>query len=273
MKTKKFVIAICLSGLVGFAGLACSVDPYDVAHRFQESMNMSAPLPAPIPDPNNFSFIHITDLHYIDGANRHIPALTPKLAASDAFIIASGDLTDGGQRADFNAWRADSVALGIPVFSAAGNHDLWNQGWDHFKTVLGPSVYSIVSGNVRIIVLDSGDDTLGADQYKWLERELAATSQTWRIVVSHYNFFSPNIVETAQATNREEIYGMMRMFEKYHVNYVLMGHSHIYDHRLINGVNYVVSPSLKEYVIDEQKHFTRLNVSGGQMTHQLLSIY
>jgi 3',5'-cyclic AMP phosphodiesterase CpdA len=264
----KFKI-VFFSTLSFFFLMNCS--PYDVNRRFHESLALTQPAATSPVNPDNFSFIHITDIHVVNKTNRHLSALSSRLVSSDVFIIASGDLTDTGKHDDFIAYRNLMNNTGLPYYSAIGNHDLFSNGWDDYKYDIGPSVYSTHAGNVRIIALDSADDTLGPDQYQWLKKELAAKTESYCVVVAHYNFFSPLIIETAQSTNMEEVYGMMHMFEQYHVNYVLMGHSHIYDYRSINGVSYLVGGALKEYSANEQKYFVRLTIANGQMTHQKIA--
>ncbi|MDH4263599.1 MAG: metallophosphoesterase [Spirochaetia bacterium] len=257
--------------LISISLFNCSID--DVNRRFHESLALPQPSPISIVDPNNFSFIHITDLHVVNGKNPHLTAFGSRLISTDAFIIASGDLTDNGQQGDFAAYGKIMKSFGIPYFSGIGNHDLWFGGWDSFKTLVGPSVYSTTAGNLRIIFLDTADDTIGADQLQWLKKELEQKTEPYCIVVSHYNFFLPTILETAMPTNMQEIYAMMRLFEKYRVDYVLMGHSHIYDYRKINGISYLVDSALKQYSANEQKYYNRITVSNGKMTHQRFAIY
>lgn len=260
-----------------FSFLHCAIG--DVERRFNESMAMTPP-PSLGGLPASFSFIQLTDTHVAGGANRHLSAFVNKVIPSDAFIIGSGDLTENGLSENYAAYRNILSITGLTVYSAIGNHDLWNNGWEQYKKVLGPSVYAVTvssisaGSTVRIIVLDSGDDTIGAGQYKWLEKQLQAKTEPLCVVVSHYNFFSPNLFETSVSTNNEEVYGMMRMFEKYHVNYVIMGHTHVYDDRTINGVRYLVGDALKVYKSTaEQKYFNRFYVTSGAITHQHVPIY
>lgn len=260
-----------LTGFVLIFALQCSVD--DANRRFHESRSLPSPAAISVNNLNNFTFIHLTDIHVLKERNRHLSAIKSKLVSSDAFIIISGDLTENGQREDFIAYRNILNATGIPYLSGIGNHDIFFSGWEFYKKILGPSVYSTTAGNIRIIVLDSAGDTLGPDQYEWLKNELKAKTETFCLVVTHYNFFSPTFFESAQSSNMEEVYGMMRLFEQYHVNFVLMGHSHIYDFQNINGIGYVVGSAFKEYTDNEQRHFIRFTVNNGQMSFQRLPLY
>ena len=247
--------------------------PLNVDIRFQESLTMAQPASIVPAVPGDFTFVHITDPHVSKGTNSSLERLPFNLVASDAFIVDTGDLTNMAAPSDFGAYKILLDNTALPHYSVIGNHDIWNSGWNSYKKVLGPSVYSVTAGDLRIIALDSAEDTIGAAQYAWLKTTLANKTETYCIVLAHYNLFSPLIIETAQSTNMEEVYGMMRLFEQYGVDYVLMGHSHIYDYRQIIGVNYLVGSALIDaFTNDGPKYFNRIRVTGGKMTHQRVVI-
>jgi len=279
MKNKFIKPALVKIFILQFILLAvnCNMDvlqafytPVGVNERFQENKNLGIPDSISLTDPDNFTFVHVTDIHVTGETNPYLAALPSKLLPSDKFIIDSGDLTDYGNRKDFLAYRDMMNATGLPWYSGIGNHDLWFEGWAPYKEVLGSSAYSVTAGKMRIIVLDTANDTLGYDQYEWLKKELAQKTEIYCIVVTHYNLFSRIMLETSQSTEMEEVYNMMRLFEQYRVNYVLMGHSHIYDYRQINGVSYLVGSALKVYsqTSPEEKYFNRITVSNGIFTHK-----
>lgn len=250
--------------------IACILPPYDVETRFKDSLSMPWPAHLVVATPDDFTFVHMTDIHVKNGVNPHLASLGSSLIASDAFTVATGDLTEDGIYDDFNVYLTMINNTGLPHYAIPGNHDVWNQGWDSYKNVLGPGTYSATAGNLRIIALDSATDSIGRSQYAWLESQLQAKTEPYCIIITHYNFFAANTFETAQASNTEEVYGMMRMFERYGVDYVLMGHSHIYDFRRIRGINYLVGSELKDYHDSAAKYFNRLTISGGVMSHQHL---
>ncbi|MES0490443.1 MAG: metallophosphoesterase [Leptospirales bacterium] len=250
----------------------CAFEPYDVNTRFEESSKLSTPTDVAIADTNNFSFVHVTDIHVENGVNNKLSSMSDHLIGSDEFIVISGDLVDTGKRSDTIAYRDIMDNLGLPYYSAPGNHDFWNNGWDGFKDVLGPSVYTAVVGDLLIIVLDSADDTLGSLQYAWLEKQLKQRTEKYCIVVSHYNLHSPTMFESAQSTNMEEVYGMMRLFKRHDVDYVVMGHTHIFDYRKIDGVSYLVGDELKKYSSNGTKYYNRITVTNGLFSHEKIPI-
>jgi len=105
--------------------------------------------------------------------------------------------------------------------------------------------YSYNIGNVHFISLDSygweaGNtrlyDTLGA-QAVWLKQDLAANTQPWTVVYFHHPPFSKGSHNSD--TDPEEVsirQKVVPIFERYKVDLVLCGHSHIYERSfLMNG--------------------------------------
>jgi len=168
------------------------------------------------------------------------------------FFISLGDLIYSGK--DYLQWQAwfaacKDVISSIPIFPVIGDHEprgvtskeLWQRpeyfvklftvpqnGPDNFKG----EVYSFDYGSVHIAVLNSSftyefkDDadrqTMIRAEAAWLDADLAATKQPWKIVVYHdasYNL-SPD---------RSGIYTKTRfgpVIDKHHVDLVFNAHDH-----------------------------------------------
>jgi acid phosphatase type 7 len=100
------------------------------------------------------------------------------------------------------------------------------------------SYYSFDYGNVHFIALDS--DGIEENQYRlydtispqvnWLKRDLAAKRQPWTIVMFHH----PPHTKNSHDSDAEEELALIRqnitpILERYKVDVVLSGHSHIYE--------------------------------------------
>ncbi len=273
---KKTVWLIATLGILGLN--ACDLDllgyfrtPYGVQQRFQESTNIAPPPDTLFASTNFFSFIHITDIHVYQGTNIHLGRLPSVFTTNDRFIVATGDLINTGQELDYQAYLSMMSNMGRPFYSVLGNHDLWNGGWQYYPLYLGSPVYSVQAGNIRLISLDSANATLCLEQRQWLEQQLISRQEPLCVVMMHFNLLSPQIGESGQYADIEEVYALQYLFEKYQVDYVLMGHSHIYDYKKINGVNYLVGDELKENSA-EHKNYNRLIVSNGQISHEFLPL-
>jgi tartrate-resistant acid phosphatase type 5 len=91
-------------------------------------------------------------------------------------------------------------------------------------------------GSVQFFVLDT--QTLGDQQVAWLDRELAASKATWKLVYGHFPLYSHSI--------RGHNGGMIRRLEptlvKHKVDLYMAGHDHTLEMlRPVKGVNYLVS--------------------------------
>ena len=72
-------------------------------------------------------------------------------------------------------------------------------------------------------------------QYQWLEKDLAANKALWTIVFFHH----PPYTKRSHDSDVEVALGEVRqtlvpLFDKYKVDLVLNGHSHVYELSLIH---------------------------------------
>lgn len=172
------------------------------------------------------------------------------------FMITTGDnfYPSGVTAADDPKWDAyiwkvyDQESLNVPIYPSLGNHDHQgkvqaqvehskrNPRWRlpatyHTYTIpLGPDA------SAQFFVLDT--QTLGDEQVAWLDRELAASKATWKLVYGHFPLYSHSI--------RGHSGGMIRRLEptlvKHQVDLYLAGHDHTLEMlKPVKGVNYVVS--------------------------------
>jgi 3',5'-cyclic AMP phosphodiesterase CpdA len=133
----------------------------------------------------------------------------------------------------------------IPFFPIAGTHD------HRTDSSIFPEVFALFEngapkgrehwysfdwGPVHIVGLDS--DEIGDAQLDWLDADLAATRQPWRIVFMHRPPFS-------NGWHGSSAYLQWRyvpVFQKHGVQLVVTGHDHSYERtHPINGITYVVS--------------------------------
>ena len=143
----------------------------------------------------------------------------------------------------------------LPSYAVPGNHDYadQNQKFDSpYFNVFSfaergqaggvPSgsklYYSYDYGNVHFVMLDSFGLEDGkwilydptSPQVRWLERDLAATKQPWKVVIFHH----PPYTKTARDSDAEEALRLIRenltpILERHDVDMVMSGHSHTYE--------------------------------------------
>lgn len=175
-----------------------------------------------------------------------------------------GDVGYGGNRdvqlqASVFDFYQDKLLSHVPFHVAIGNHEFdENQAAQktrenlHLLTITSPPIqgeaggvpsqknayYSFNYGNTHFINLDSYGMDDGkyrvydeaGPQYQWLIKDLEANKSMWTIVFFHH----PPYTKRAHDSDTEEELRLIRqslvpVFDKYKVDLVLNGHSHIYE--------------------------------------------
>src|SRR5690606_41017946 len=110
--------------------------------------------------------------------------------------------------------------------------------------------YSFDYGNIHFIVLDSDDTprSVGSPMYQWLEADLAATTQDWKVAYFHHPPYSK---EDSDNNNKEtqmrEI--IMPVLEAHGVDLVLVRHSHNWQRSYLIHGHYGFSSSDRKSVV------------------------
>jgi chitodextrinase len=131
---------------------------------------------------------------------------------------------------------------GSAYVTTFGNHEYYSPGAaDAHRAYSQPgneSYFSFDCSGVHFTVLDAYQPYgPGSTQYQWLANDLAATTQPWKIAVIHVPAYSSSVTGPYPGSA-----GVLNpLFEQYHVQLVLAGHSHNYERtNVINGVTYMV---------------------------------
>ncbi len=169
------------------------------------------------------------------------------------------------QKALFDAYP--ELLRNIPYLPVYGNHDARRLAFYRLFTFPeageaggepsgSPHYFSFDYGNIHFIVLDSQDSDRSAEgaMKEWLRRDLAATRQTWRIVLFHH---PPYTRATHDSDSRTDSLGRMTqmrenflpLLEEHGVDLVLSGHSHIYERSYLLRCHYGKRKSFSERMI------------------------
>ncbi|MDM7999621.1 MAG: metallophosphoesterase [Dehalococcoidia bacterium] len=175
--------------------------------------------PAPERSGDDFTFIHMTDLH-LDDANLVIldKAVEEFKTISPAFVVCTGDLVNTGDPTNnpagtqtiseaqaaqwFGAYKNAVSSLTMPVFNAMGNHDAANIACesatgatagcskDAYRNNFGPTYYSFDWGQYHCVVLDpngvsAGKETfsISGSQWSWLQADLGRRAKNSPLLV------------------------------------------------------------------------------------------
>ena len=150
----------------------------------------------------------------------------------------------------------------VPTFPVIGNHEK-NAHWyyDYFSLPAPEYYYTFLYGNAQFFMLDSNKDCgPGSEQYRWLERELAASTATWKFAAHHHPCFSSDEddygdhwkgrPDRAFTFGDSNVRRLVPLYERYGVDIVFAGHIHSYERtwpilqmsiNQAKGVRYLIS--------------------------------
>jgi len=198
-------------------------------------------------------------------------------------VVSTGDLVLNGD--DPGLWDEHFFSLphlrallaGVPLLSARGNHErsarLFSR-WFPGPAADGRDYWSVDVGPLHLVVVDEYRDySPGSVQYRWLERDLAATDRRWTILVLHQPGWT--------AGGHHDTADVQRFIQplclRYHVPLVLAGHNHYYARCTVDGVQHVTTggggaplyepdPG-RPFVVAAIKryHFCRVEISGAEL--------
>ncbi|MBO0947661.1 metallophosphoesterase [Fibrella forsythiae] len=177
---------------------------------------------------------------------------------ADLWIWLGDNAYTYGRDDEYQNWvfnYAPEYLRNLPFYATPGNHDYHDDNNDYnvpyYALTTYPkqgeaggtpsnssSYYSVDYGAVHLVSLDSfGNedgkyriwDTTGT-QMQWLKRDLAANKRPWTIIVFHHPPYTQGSrnsdTEQDLILNRERL---TPIFERYNVDLVVSGHSHVYE--------------------------------------------
>ncbi len=138
----------------------------------------------------------VTSPDVLDGLWRDVAARVPDAA----FIAATGDLTNTGSDAEYQAWVISAAGSQIPVISIPGNHDHHAQGDEvvegtsvdlqavpsRYEAHIGPRWFSFDHAGLHVVAIDWFTHLLGIDadvQEAWLRADLLAIPDDQPVVL------------------------------------------------------------------------------------------
>jgi len=145
------------------------------------------------------------------------------------FVIMLGDNIYGGERPQdfvkkFERPYGPLLEADVKFYAALGNHDDPNQRYYKPFNMEGKRYYTHKHGDVRFFVLDS--NYLDQEQVGWLDRELKASGEKWKIAYFHHPLYSSGARHGSEVDLRAQL---EPMFMASGVSVVFAGHEHFYE--------------------------------------------
>ena len=194
------------------------------------------------PGPNDaFSFAVIGD-------TQRNPVVTGKVAKlmwerRPNFVVHCGDVVDDG--ASKAQWTGDlfkpcsELFSRVTVFPCIGNHEKDHPHYYKYFSLPKPEYYySYTYGNAEFFVLDTNSKRnlkTDGEQYKWLEKALAASTAKWKVCYHHHPAYCSDDDDYGNTWKGSSTYGDVRvrnfvtLYEKHKVDLVFNGHVHVYE--------------------------------------------
>ena len=180
-----------------------------------------------------FSFIAVNDLHYVESACRpwfdHVVKQMKLSAPKAEFCLIGGDLADNGTIGQLSAIRDAFANLGIPVHTVIGNHDhLTDTDRSAYEQIFpGQINYYFEHGGWQVIGLDSTEGTKSLDTaisdvtLRWLDDNLPKLDvRKPTIVFTHFPLGQPAPIRPRNAE------AVLQRFTHSNVQAIFSGHFH-----------------------------------------------
>lgn len=197
------------------------------------------------------------------------------------FVVNMGDFTFDALKPHWATFEQITSQVKVPYLTVVGNHDILF-GRSYYETrytrpnpETGLDDYSFDYGNSRFIMLDTANYNLTERQFQWLERQYQTPLKkfTFTHTPPKYGVWNHKLAPDPAVSAR-----FMALNEKYRVDHVFLGHIHLYDRRVINGVPYVVSGGAgapldkKDGYGVGQYHVSLVDVEGEHVKEQMIPV-
>ncbi|NLO71206.1 MAG: metallophosphoesterase [Porphyromonadaceae bacterium] len=193
---------------------------------------------------DNYSIFSIADSHI--GSSKNFGKFIQEAMDMNALaVILNGDITNGNEKDYEKLTDILSPIESLNYFMIAGNHDLYFNGWVHFRARFGTAAYYFTVKTPRFfdlfICLDTGGGTLGDLQLRWFKNLLESMRNDYRycVVFTHNNILRHR---ATMSTNLmlEEIRVFVDLLVRHKINYVVTGHDHIRNVDVLGNTTFLV---------------------------------
>jgi len=230
----------------------------------------------------HFRFTWVADVR--SGPEVFYRILVRAAAANPLLCLYGGDLCP---RPTYESWKTGfflapqmNFGASVPWVNTPGNHEKWTTNTQAFTH--GPvgsasqEFFSFDCGDMHVLVLNCEIPLApGSPQYAFADADLRGTDRLWKLVMLH----KPAYCAGGHGEDSSVIALTSAIFEKTGVDLVLSGHSHFYQHNLVNGIHHMVIGSAGAPLYDAgnawytQKSLKEYNWAVADVSPASLSLY
>lgn len=232
-----------------------------VQARFEQSAKISEGLKAGALEADDTYIFYVAADPHVEQTNINLSIFNDAFRndTNASFGVILGDCTDIednlSQYLDALSYDPERHSCDPRIFHILGNHDVFFNGWEEFKELIGPSVYwfevAFTGGKDLYISLDTATGTLGRKQTQWLRGFLEKNRSSYRhcVILTHTNFF---YTDTSQVSSGnmpiEESISLIDLLGRHNVSLVLQGHDHFREELIYENVNFTVLGAIADKV-------------------------
>ena len=216
-------------------------------------------LHTPATNEKNYSLLIFPDSQSADySAWSNMAHLAYEKNPDVTMFVNMGDLVDNGE--DSSQWHAwfhggENLLEELAFAPVLGNHEYYDKNWkvrlpeaylhyfqlpDNGSTNFQRYYYSYDYGDVHYVVLNTTEEEtrdfrqgLMEEQLAWLEKDMAANTKKWKVVLMHRDVLQYRIHNRPERKEGFSTEGeiFMPLFEKYNIDVVFTAHLHTYRNR------------------------------------------
>lgn len=236
MKIRKLIYSLGL--------ILCSLGAVSCAYGIQEGFKREMPVEKratelkdlggiTIANPDDFSFILISDVHFGAKLERHDDAFlkaVSQLSKRPDFCVVLGDVAEHGleeEYVEFNTVVVQGLEkLGIKTYCTVGNHDLYNSGWESYAAHNYPytSFYKANGGGCSFYFIDSASCTVGEPQFNALQNSFKADDAP-KFIFTHVPLHADD-TKYFVMQDTDERNELISLFAQNNVKFYYAGHIH-----------------------------------------------
>ncbi len=200
-------------------------------------------------DDDTFSALYMSDIHVYDNPEDDASLKDTSFAFAELLgkataksplnlILAGGDLATEGQRVEFEGLTFSKASRELTFATIMGNHDRHSFDYKYFSNLpnemFGPMSsyqsgnYYFEKGGVLFICLDTNNASAQAHRSTVKEATKNHPEAKWRVVMMHHDLYGGSLAHREGECNLLRIL-FSPLFDEFHIDLVLMGHSHHYS--------------------------------------------